>query len=58
MITVRGKDGRLRWWRNASLLRAEYNPGTREGENYIKISRYFDRLCFVYQLDAILLYVN
>ena len=41
-----------------SLLRAEYSPGTREGENYIKVSRYFDRLCFVHQLDANLLYVN
>ena len=58
MPTVKGKHGRLRWWRNVSLVRAEYNPGTREGENYIKISRHFDRLCFVYQLDANLLYVK
>lgn len=40
-------------WRNFDLLRFEYKQGTYRVDKYIKILGYLDRLCFIYQLDAL-----
>jgi len=47
------RDHCLLNWRNFPLPGAEYQYGTHVMENYIKISRYFDLLCFIYQLIVI-----